>query len=75
MARFKYLGEPPRSWVKKYGPCLQIVVPEKNGDNRTYLPKPPATDFPIGQDIGYDITDERSIRYLNADTRFQQIAP
>ena len=31
MARFKYLGEPPRPWVIEYGPCEIIKVRLKDG--------------------------------------------
>lgn len=76
MARFKYLGEPPRAGlVINYGPCTQINVPKKDGTISHFTPVAPNTQFVIGQDIGYDITDSRSIRYMQVDTRFQQIAP
>lgn len=75
MARFKYLGEPPRPLlVTAYGPCTVIKLPKKNGTIQTYTPVSPATQFVIGQDIGYDITDARSLRALRADTdRFEEI--
>lgn len=74
MARFKYLGEPPKPFVQSYGPMQEIRVPKKDGSKLVLTPIPPATTFPIGADLGYDITDERSIRILQADPRYQQIA-
>jgi len=76
MARFKYLGEKLRpGLVKVYGPCTQINVPKKDGTSSHFTPVPPSTQFVIGEDIGYDVTDSRSIRYMQVDTRFEQIAP
>lgn len=73
MARFKYLGEPPRDYVVTMGPCLKIRVPLKNGTISMLLPVPPATEFVIGQDIGHDITDQRSLHAMRTDTRFQEL--
>lgn len=74
MARFKYLGEPPRpGMVAKYGPCKMIRVRRKDGSVQELLPMPPATAFVIGEDIGHDITDERSIRHMRANSRFEEI--
>jgi hypothetical protein len=74
MARFKYLGEPPRSFVVSYGPCTKIRVFNKDGSTPVLTPVPPATQFAVGQDIGYDITDERAVRYLSNDPRFERIS-
>ena len=73
MARFKYLGEPPRDWVKTYGPCTEIKVPQKNGVVNILTPKAPNTEFIIGADLGYDITDQRSLSIMRVDSRYQEI--
>lgn len=72
MARFRYLGEPPSQAVATYE-ITMIKVPQKDGTKRVLTPIPPATYFPIGDDIGYDITDERSLTVLRADTRYEEI--
>jgi hypothetical protein len=77
MAQFIWLGEPPRSYVKTYGPTLKLKVPKKDGTHTT-LTKP-APGFPVDQvvtdseDDPVDFTDERSLRVLRADTRFQEV--
>ena len=73
MAQFRYLGEPSRPWVVSYGPALIIKLRPKTGGIRSITPIPPAVSFVIGEDIGYDITDERELRYLRNDPRFQEI--
>jgi hypothetical protein len=74
MARFKYLGEPASKFsFMKSGELLQIGLQQKDGSKRVLTPVPPATYFVIGEDIGYDITDERSLRQLRADTRYEEI--
>lgn len=75
MARFKYLGEPARTGlVTSYGTTVQINVPKKDGTTHTLTPISPATEFVINVDIGYEITDEFSLRALRADTaRFQEL--
>lgn len=73
MARFKYLGEPAKSWLKTQGPLQEIRIPKKDGSSLVLTPVPPKTSFPIGEDIGYDITDDRALRCLRADTRYSEI--
>lgn len=73
MARFKYKGEPPRSWMKTYGPCTEIRTKHKDGTTRVLTPVPPKTAFVIGEDIGYDITDPLSLLAFRADARYEEI--
>ena len=73
MAHFKYLGEPARQYVTEYGPCLKIRLKNKNGTTSELTPVPPATEFAVGADIGYDIVDERALRFLQCDPRFEEI--
>lgn len=68
MAQFKYLGEIPRQWVLTYGPCEQLSVPKKDGTN-TVLIGP----FAIDAVIPFDFTDERSLRVMRNDPRFQEV--
>jgi hypothetical protein len=72
MARFRYLGETPRPGIT-YGPCKQIKLKKKDGTTQTLLPVPPETEFPVGEDIGHDITDQMSLLQMRPDTRFQEI--
>jgi len=72
MARFKYLGEVPRPTVViTYGPCTTINIPKKDGTTQAVVGPPGG--FVIGADIGVDITDERSLRVMEADPRFAKI--
>lgn len=73
MARFKYLGEPARTWIKTPGPCLIIHTPQKSGGRRELTPIPPKTEFVIGEDIGYAITDELSLMAFRSDSRYEEI--
>ena len=73
MARFRYLGEPARSYVTTYGPTTAIRVRPKTGSPRTLTPISPATAFVPGVDIGYDITDTRELRFFQNDPRFAEI--
>jgi hypothetical protein len=74
MARFKYLGEPAKfSFLATPGDLLAIKLRQKDGTIRTLEPVPPALSFPVGEDLGYDITDERSVYQLRADTRYEEI--
>ena len=70
MAQFKYLGEPPRSFVAAYGPTKRIAVPKKDG-SKTILENP--TGFPIGDVVPFDFTDPMSLLIMRADTRFQEV--
>ena len=70
MARFKYMGENKSSLVLQ-GPCTTINIPKKDGTKMVV--HGPADGFVIGNDIGVDITDERSLRVMRADTRFSEI--
>jgi len=73
MARYKYLGEPPQQGFTM-SDMNKLQLPTKSGKIATYLPVQPATQFPIGQDLGYDFTDPISVTVLNSDPRFQKIA-
>lgn len=73
MARFKYLGEPANTFVTEYGPCLEIRIPLKDGTKMILTASDTTTGFPIGQDIGVDITDDRSLRFMRVDHRFEEI--
>lgn len=70
---FKYLGEPPRSYVKTYGEMTEITYLKNDGTPVNLTPIPPATQFVPGQDIGYDVVDPRGIELLSSDPRFQKI--
>ena len=71
MAQFKWMGEIPRSWVQSYGPCEKVKVPKKDGTT-TVVDGPPG-GFVIGSVIPYDFTDERSLRVLRNDPRFEEV--
>jgi hypothetical protein len=73
VARFKYLGQPPRAIVETYGPTIIIRIQKKDGSVQELTPVAPATEFVVGDDIGYDITDQRALRTMRCDPRFQEI--
>lgn len=73
MARFQYNGEPERSMVVEYGACTVVKVPLKNGTVQALTPIAPATEFAIDADIGYEITDQRALACLRADSRFTEL--
>lgn len=73
MSRFKYLGEIERAAVEAYGPCTMIRLRKSDGTQASLEPVSPATEFVVGDDIGYDIDDARSLRQLRADPRFEEI--
>jgi hypothetical protein len=69
--RYKYNGE-VTNILQLQGPCLTIRVPKKDG-TYTVLNAPGPGGFVIGADLGFDFTDVRSIRVMNADPRFSAI--
>lgn len=73
MARFKYMGEIPNGFVVQNGPCTEIKVPRKDGTKTVIVAPNQTTGFPVGTDIGFDFTDERSLRFLRSDGRFKEI--
>jgi hypothetical protein len=73
MARFKYLGPNPPPKGVVWGPLTKIGLITKMQGVVSYLPVPPNTEFVIGEDIGYDITDQFSLQALDADPRYQRI--
>lgn len=77
MAQFNWLGEQmiPRDYIETYGPTTQISLPCKDGSTQV-LTNP--TGFPLDQVIEQDgqpvdFTDERTLRVLRADPRFEEI--
>jgi hypothetical protein len=73
MARFKYLGEPPRpELVKVMGDSVLFRV-VKLGGVQEYVPVPPKTKFEVNEDIGYDITDTFSLLAMRGNPRFEEI--
>jgi hypothetical protein len=74
MARFRYLGEPPRDNVETYGPTLQLGFRKKDGSRLSLVATNQEAGFVIGEDIGTEILDERVLRHMRADTeRFEEI--
>lgn len=59
--------------VVAYGPCSLIRLPLKNGTIQALTPVSPATEFVIGQDIGYEVTDQRALACMRADSRFTEL--
>lgn len=74
MARFKYLGDKQRFSFMVSGLTTSIALNQKDGTWRTIEPVAPATHFEPGEDLGHEITDERSIRQLQVDPRYEQIS-
>lgn len=74
MARYKYLGEPPRPrCVRQYGNTVAIVFHLKDGTRYKLDAPNPTTGFVAGETINYDALDERVLRALDADPRFERI--
>lgn len=73
MARFKYMGEIANDFLVQQGPCLAIIVPLKNGTKLALNAPNQTTGFVIGEDIGTNITDDRAVRYMRGDARFDEI--
>jgi hypothetical protein len=74
MAFFKYLGEPPRpGLVGSYGPTKSVRTPNKDGSWTQVDAPDPAVGFVAGDTIPYDYTDERALRCMRADTRFEEL--
>jgi hypothetical protein len=72
MAKFKYLGEPKPEFVDEMGPSLEFRIPKKDGTRLVLTAADPARGW-IAGDILPDITDERSVRVLRADARFEEV--
>lgn len=71
MARFKYMGEQPRSFVTSYGPTKKLAIPKNGG--KIVLEAPTPAGFPVGQVIDYDFDDKISLLMLRSDPRFQEV--
>ena len=73
MATFKYLGEVARpGLVATYGPTSKITIRKKDGTKLELTPVEPATELEPNVYITPDVTDERALRALQADPRFQE---
>lgn len=72
MARFKYMGE-GLAFLQNQGPCKQILIPLKNGTTMVVEAVDQVNGFAVGSDIGVDITDERALKAMRVDTRFEEI--
>ena len=72
MARFKYMGVSSFPGIT-FQACTRLALPRKMGDPQVLTPVPPATEFVVGQDIGYEIDDSRSIEAMRADPRFSEV--
>jgi hypothetical protein len=74
MARFKYVGEPARpGLVERYGDCSLIRVPTKEGKMVEVRPPGGKEFFTVGEDIGVDVENSRTLRSMRADPRFEEI--
>lgn len=80
MPKFKWLHEIARpSLVTSYGPTTEVRIPKKNGTIRTCTPDNPAvgfqTDEVLKDEVRAEINfqDERSIRALTVDPRFEEV--
>ena len=71
MARFIWKGERKMGSVQLMN-TRTIRVPTKIGVDEL-IPVYPEVEFVIGDDIGYEISDERSLRILRSDNRFEEI--
>ncbi len=76
MAQFLWKGEIARpGLVQSYGPTTKITVPKKDG---SYTVVTDGTGFVIDDVIAQsgtpvEFTDERSLRTLRADPRYEEV--
>lgn len=74
MPRFIYNGERERpGLVKVQGQCTEIRVPCKDGSKLVIRPPGGEACFAVGADCGVDVADQRALRVMRADPRFQEI--
>lgn len=72
--RFRYLGESPETWsVQRMGPTVAVRFHQQSGEILEVRAPNQETGFLAGRDIGLEITDERVIRHMLVDKRFEQI--
>jgi hypothetical protein len=55
------------------GPTLAFIFHESDGSRPRLDAPDPVKGFTLGEDIGIDITDERVLRHLRVDPRFQEV--
>lgn len=70
MARFKWMGDSGSAFA---GTCTKIHARKEDGSFATYLPVDPATEFAVGEDVGYDITDPATLAEWRGSGRFEEI--
>lgn len=73
MALFKYLGEVKRDYVVAYGPTKIIRVPCKDGSVLEFVADDPDVGWLPGETLPHDFDDERALRVLRADPRFEEV--
>jgi hypothetical protein len=79
MPKFKWVGEPPRSFVETYGPTTEFRIRKKNGTTRVCVPDNPVTGFAIGEVFKDEAREEinfqdpTSIRFLEHDSRTEEV--
>jgi len=72
MAQFRYKGEPVRSYVVAQGPTSEVRIPTKTG-GKIIFTAPDPSGFPIGHIFNLEGADERSLRVMRADSRFEEV--
>lgn len=73
MARFKWLGIPQWGSIVFDQPATVIRVKHKDGTVHVYEPVEPATEFVVDEDFGHEVIEDRCLRHLRADSRFEEI--
>ena len=71
MARFMWMGERPRPGVT-YGKTTAIRLNNSEGGQFTVSPTN-GDCFVVGEDLGHDFTDARTLRHMRADPRFKEV--
>lgn len=79
MARFKFKGQAAiRSFIKvndveQHPPILAVRIRHADNSFEDLRAPDQIAGFQAGQDIGSNVTDERVLRHLRADPRFEEI--
>lgn len=71
MAKFKFKGQPGFGFVKQMGDAVEFRMHCKDGSKKSHKPKGKAK-FDVDDVI--EENDERCVRHLRADPRFEEIA-
>jgi hypothetical protein len=74
MAKFKFVDWGPLpSAVADPGLLLKLRIPMKSGAKHELVAPDQSKGWVLGEVIDHDITDDRALRMMRADPRFQEV--